>query len=427
MMPKQPSRSRPGRLLIAVTLGILLVAISAFVIFSEPQPPPTPTPASAQLAPTHSAPTLAPTPTAPTPAFTPVLSKDDRPPRLKSLTSAWKTDWTRHTIRYDEILSGGPPRDGIPAIDDPKSVSIDEAADWLAAREPVVALEVNGVARAYPLQIIIWHEIVNDMVAGTPVAVTFCPLCNSAVVFDRRHKGQTLEFGVSGLLRNSDLIMYDRQTESLWQQFTGEGIVGEAAGELLTWLPASIISFADFRQTYPDGQVLSRDTGYPRSYGNNPYAGYDNIDQSPFLFEDIPDDRLPPMARVVTVSLGDEDVAYPYAVLEKARVVHDQVDGEEVVVFYQPGTVSALDARVIADSKDVGATGVLDPMLDGQLLTFVAEGDHFVDEQTGSQWNILGVAATGPLAGQRLTPVLHADHFWFSWAAFKPDTRIYSK
>ena len=354
-----------------------------------------------------------------------ILIEDDRPPQLRRLTQSWNTDWTRHTIRYDEILSGGPPRDGIPAIDDPKFISIDEAAEWLSDREPVVELEVDGVARAYPLQILIWHEIVNDEIAGTSVAITFCPLCNSAMVFDRRHDDRVLDFGVSGLLRNSDLIMYDRQTESLWQQFTGEGIVGEMAGEELTWLPASIISFADFRQAYPQGQVLSRDTGYPRSYGNNPYVGYDNIDQSPFLFEDIPDDRLPPMARVVTISLEDEDVAYPYAVLEKVHVVHDQVGGKDIVVFYQPGAVSALDARAIADSKDVGATGVFVPMLDGRPLTFVAVGDHFIDEQTGSQWNILGVATAGPLAGQRLPPVRHADHFWFSWAAFKPDTRIY--
>ena len=361
------------------------------------------------------------------PASTPVIFiGDDRPPQLKAITRDWSTDWTRHAIRYEEILSGGPPRDGIPSIDNPKFISPEEAAEWLNDREPVVALAVNGVARAYPLQILTWHEIVNDVIGDTPVAVTFCPLCNSAVVFDRRHDGQTLEFGVSGLLRNSDLIMYDRQTESLWQQFTDEGIVGEMTGWTLTWLPASIVSFADFRQTYPDGEVLSRDIGYHRSYGQNPYAGYDDIDESPFLFDGIPDNRLPPMARVVTLSLNGEDVAYPYAVLEKARVVHDVVGGREVVIFYEPGTVSALNARSIANSKDVGATGVFDPILDGRKLTFVARNDRFVDEQTGSQWNILGIATAGPLAGRRLTPILHADHFWFSWAAFKPETRIYA-
>ncbi len=238
--------------LLAVPLVILVLSACAAL-----PAPPTPDENSARRAP---APTMA----------TTIIMGDDRPPQLKRLTESWNTDWTRHTIRYDEILSGGPPRDGIPAIDDPKFVSIDEAAEWLEEQEPVVALEVKGAARAYPLQILTWHEIVNDAIAGAPVAVTFCPLCNSAVVFDRRHDNRTLEFGVSGLLRNSDLIMYDRQTESLWQQFTGESIAGEMAGEMLTWLLASIISFADFRETYPNGQVLSRDTGYNRSYGTIP-------------------------------------------------------------------------------------------------------------------------------------------------------------
>jgi len=257
-------------------LFLPLIAVLVMLVLSACAAPP-PRENSARRSP---APTVSPA----------ILMNDDRPPQLQRLTESWNTDWTRHTIRYDEILSGGPPRDGIPAIDDPKFVTIDAAAGWLQEQEPVVALAVNGVARAYPLHILTWHEIVNDQIDDTPVAVTFCPLCNSAVVFDRRRGGQTLDFGVSGLLRNSDLIMYDRQTESLWQQFTGEGIVGEMAGQMLTWLPASIISFADFRQAYPAGQVLSRDTGYPRSYGNNPYVGYDNIDQSPFLFEDIPDE-----------------------------------------------------------------------------------------------------------------------------------------
>ena len=187
-----------------------------------------------------------------------ILTEDDRSARLASLTSAWNTNWERHTIQYDEILSGGPPRDGIPSIDNPQFIRPEEAEAWLAAVEPVIALEINGEARAYPIQILTWHEIANDVVGDVPVAVTFCPLCNSAITFDRRFQGETLEFGTSGLLRNSGLIMYDRTTESLWQQFTGEGIVGDLAGEELTFLPSRLISFADFVQAYPDGVVLSR-------------------------------------------------------------------------------------------------------------------------------------------------------------------------
>ncbi len=440
-MSKRRLPPRFGWVLTAFVITLIFVVAALIILIIDPGsrgelPPPAPasqTPAahaSSAIQPTASQPsTLKATIPPPPPPLTstmPILHGDDRSPQLKRLTSSWKTDWTRHTIDYSEILSGGPPRDGIPSIDAPKFISPEEASSWLRAQEPVIALQVDGEARAYPLQILIWHEIVNDVIGGVPVAVTFCPLCNSAIAFDRRYGNHVFEFGVSGLLRNSDLIMYDRQTESLWQQFTGEGIVGEMAGAQLTWLPASIVSFEDFTATYPDGQVLSRDTGFTRSYGRNPYAGYDSVEQTPFLFDGPLDGRLAPMARVVTISLHGEDAAYPYDALKTKRVVHDQVGGQDIVIFYQPGTVSALNASQIAQSRDVGATGVFDPHLNGQTLSFSWDGERFVDDQTGSQWNILGVAVAGPLTGQRLTPILHADHFWFSWAAFKPDTRIYS-
>lgn len=354
-----------------------------------------------------------------------ILTEDDRSPRLQSMTASWGTNWNRHSIDYAELLSGGPPRDGIPSIDDPQFISGD-AADWLADNEPVIALEIDGDARAYPLQILTWHEIVNDEVGGVPVVVTFCPLCNSAIVFDRRLDGDVYEFGTSGLLRHSDLVMYDRTTESLWQQFTGEAIVGDLTGAQLTFLPSTIISFADFREAYPDGVILSRETGFRRSYGSNPYAGYDTIGQNPFLFLGDPDGRLPAMARVVTVSLDAVDVAYPYDVLGEVGVVHDAPGGVELVVFHTFGTASALDQAEIAASRDVGATGVFSPVVDGDLLTFTRDGDVFVDDATGSMWNILGQAVAGPLAGERLEPVVHGDHFWFSWAAFRPETEIYT-
>ncbi|MHC4564004.1 MAG: DUF3179 domain-containing protein [Planctomycetota bacterium] len=357
-----------------------------------------------------------------------ILTEDDRPSRLKAATSSWNTNWNRHTIDYNELLSGGPPRDGIPSLDAPQFVSPDEAQAWLTDNEPVIALEIEGEARAYPLQILTWHEIVNDIVADVPVAVTFCPLCNSAITFDRRLDGEVFEFGTSGLLRNSDLVMYDRTTESLWQQFTGEGIVGDLAGETLNFLPSSIVSFADFREAFPEGVVLSRDTGFNRRYGQNPYVGYDDIGSSPFLFRGEIDGRLAAVERVVTVSLEDVgvDVAYPLSVLSEVGVINDSQAGRDLVVFHSDGTTSALDARSIAEAEDVGATGVFDPVLDGQKLTFAQDGDLIVDEETGSTWNVLGQAVDGPLAGQQLTPVVHGDHFWFSWAAFKPDTVIYS-
>ncbi len=357
----------------------------------------------------------------------PVLTEDDRPSRLVMLTSEWGTNWNRHIIDYDEILSGGPPRDGIPSIDEPQFITPDEAAVWLADNEPVISLEVNGDARAYPLQVLTWHEIANDTVGGVPVVVTFCPLCNSALVFDRRVGDEVFEFGVSGLLRNSDLIMYDRTTETLWQQFTGEAIVGDLVGVQLDFLASAIISFADFREAHPDGVVLSRETGYNRSYGQNPYAGYDTIGQNPFLFDGEVDGRLPAMARVVTVYLPESGaaVAYPLSVLVAAGVIQDSQSGQDLVVFHTSGTSSALGAAKIAEAEDVGATGVFDPNLNGQTLTFTAQDGVITDEETGSTWNVSGQATAGPLAGQALTRIVHGDHFWFSWAAFRPDTILY--
>ncbi len=354
--------------------------------------------------------------------------EDDRPPRLRSITSGWNTDWTMRTVSYDEILSGGPPRDGIPSIDNPQFESVEEAQDRVAGTEPVIALEIDGDARAYPLGILTRHEIANDTVGDVPVAVTFCPLCNSALVFDRRVDGEVYEFGVSGLLRNSDLIMWDRTTESLWQQFTGEGIIGTHAGDQLGFIPAPLVSFNEFAEAYPDGQVLMGVPG--RTYGRNPYVGYDSSTQ-PFLFRDANgpteiDPRLGGLERVVGVIINDEAVAYPYDVISEVGAVNDTVGGEDIVVFHRFGTNSALGASEIAVAEDVGATGVYFPVVDGEILTFAVDGAEIVDEQTGSIWNLLGQATSGELEGTELEQSLSTDHFWFSWAAFYPETSIYA-
>ncbi|MCP4416286.1 MAG: DUF3179 domain-containing protein [Chloroflexi bacterium] len=355
-----------------------------------------------------------------------IFTTDDRSTGLTSLTSQWNTNWSLRTISTDEILSGGPPRDGIPSIDDPQFVSADEASEWLADNEPVIAVEFNGDARAYPIQVLTWHEIVNDTVGDVPIIVTFCPLCNSAIVFERVLDGEPVEFGTSGLLRNSDLIMYDRRTETLWQQFTGIGIIGDKAGEKLTFLPSGLISFADFREAHPGGKIMSRETGFARDYGRNPYAGYDTIGSNPFLFRGDIDGRLAAVARVATVSLPNGiDVAYPLDILLEAGVINDLQGEQSLVVFHVGGTASALGAAIIANAEDVGATGIFDPVLNEQLLTFSKDGDSIIDNETGSTWNIVGQATSGELAGQQLTRIIHGDHFWFSWAAFRPDTIIY--
>jgi hypothetical protein len=365
----------------------------------------------------------APSATSETPPTTTFLPEETVP---RALEQSFSTDFGRRLISFAEILSGGPPKDGIPAIDNPAFVSTSEADEWLEELEPVTVFEHEGGVRIYPFQILTWHEIVNDVVGGRPVAVTFCPLCNTAIVFDATVDGKPLDFGTTGRLRFSNLLMYDRQTESWWQQATGEAVIGEFTGRRLTFLPAPIISWAEARDTFPEAQVLSRETGFRRDYGRNPYTGYDNITRSPFLYDGpVPPDRLPPMARVTTAELNDEAVAYPNQVLQDVIVANDTVGGVDVVVFWQPGLASALDSSTIAAGRDVGASGIFERTLDSQTLSFVADGDTITDEQTGSTWNVLGEAVAGELAGQQLRPVVKVDHFWFSWAAFRPDTRIY--
>jgi hypothetical protein len=352
------------------------------------------------------------------------LSCDDPPVDVSNLQRVWdKTDFcTYEPGVFDEIISGGVPRDGIPPIDNPEFDPVDTARDWLQPQSPVVAFSLNGIARAYPLAIMTRHEIVNDIVEGEPVAVTFCPLCNSAIVFERTVDDQVFRFGVSGLLRNSDLIMWDDVTQSWWQQFTGTGIVGQYTGHQLTILPSQVVGFGAFAEQYPDGEVLSPGS---RTYGSNPYVGYDSSD-SPFLFRGPVDDRLFATSRVLAGVIDGIPVAYPFETLENVGVINDTVGSQDVVAFWQPGATSALDRSDIDSSEDVGMAALYDRTLDGRVLTFTRDADSVIhDEQTGSVWNVFGTATEGELAGQQLRQRLAFPHFWFAWAAFQPDTLIY--
>ena len=353
-----------------------------------------------------------------------ILTGDGRTDVMRQITEDWTTDWERHTVPYDELVPVLR-RDGIRSIDEPSFETVDGAAEWLTEADPVMVVELEGEARAYPLRILTAHEIVNDRIGDIPIVVTYCPLCNSALVFDARFDGHDLAFGTSGWLRHSDLIMYDRTTNTLWQQFTGEGIVGEYAGERLTFLASSLVSFSDFQEAFPDGQVLSIETGFAFDYNLGSYSGYDSPGSDPFLFFDVPDKRLPVMERVVSVSLENSDIAYPVTALAKVGVINDSQDGQDLVLFHTDGTISAFFNPITNTFNDVGATGIFDPNLNGELLTFSLVGEDIQDDQTGSTWNILGQATDGPLGGESLTPIVHGDHFWFSWAAFKPDTLIY--
>ncbi|MFQ5473355.1 MAG: DUF3179 domain-containing protein [Dehalococcoidia bacterium] len=346
-------------------------------------------------------------------------------------TTDWPTDWSNRSIDLDELLVGLPgrsdSRDGIRPIDNPVFETVEGASDWLVDREPVILLELDGTARAYPLQILISHEIVNDEFNGVPVAITYCPLCNSAVGFDRRVDGQTLRFGVSGLLRFSDLVMWDDATTSLWQQITGEAIVGEHTGNQLDLIPTPVVSFGDFAAQYPDGEVLSQETGFGFAYGRNPYAFYDSS-PAPVLFDGELDDRYPPMERVVAVRVGEENKAYPFSVIGDARVVNDEVADVPIVVFWgADDTASALSAPSISEGDAVGTGIAFERTVSGQVLTFSAAGvDVFEDQETGTKWNLLGSAIEGPLAGEELVPLVQTNEFWFAWAAFNDGSSVFA-
>ncbi len=350
-------------------------------------------------------------------------------PASSSITAraGLKTDTSKASIPLSAIESGGPPKDGIPAIDAPRFVSVKAATSWVAPREPVVLVEVGGVARGYPLQILTWHEIVNDTIAGTPVAVTFCPLCYAVTAFDRRVGGQETTFGVSGLLRHSDMLMYDRATESLWQQLIGEAVVGARTGTKLKTLPAQIVAFEQLAAAYPNAKILSRETGHSRRYGTNPYVGYDDIDR-PFLFRGTPDGRLPAMSKVIAVSVGSDHVAYPHAITRKVGVIHDTVGGQPIVVLHAGSTRSALDTRKLSDGKALGTTGVFVPEVAGKRVTLRVSktAGQFTDAETGSTWTSLGRATAGPHKGQQLRRVPLGDYYAFAWLAFRPDSRVYT-
>lgn len=287
---------------------------------------------------------------------------------------AWRREWphtdfSKHTIPLGEIKSGGPPKDGISSIDAPRFERLvnGKASGWAATigdAEPVISLALDDDARAYPLRILIWHEIVNDTIGGTPVAATYCPLCNAALVFERTLDGRVLDFGTTGKLRNSDLVMYDRQTESWWQQFTGEGIVGAMSGRQLRMVPSRLESFARFRQRFPDGRVLVPNNPAARKYGANPYVGYDATGQRPFLYDGNMPEGIDPMERVVAVETAPgRHEAWSLSLLRRQGTIRR--DG--VTLKWAAGQTSALDKASVAAGRDVGNV-VVQRQEDGRLV-----------------------------------------------------------
>lgn len=327
--------------------------------------------------------------------------------------SQTENEGENNIVPLDQIVSGGPPPDGIPSIDDPKFISVQEANGRLEDSELILGLNINGDIRAYPLQILVWHEIVNDKVGGVPVAVTYCPLCFTNQVFNRTlENGQILEFGTSGKLYNSNLVMYDRTTNSLWSQAMSQGIVGKLAGIKLERIPFDVAYWKEWKQLFPDSKVLSIDTGSTRPYGADPYGDY--YTNGDVLFPVLNrDDRLGLKEIVVGFENNGQYKAYKLQEIENMKVINDKVNGKPIALLsLHPFMVRAFD-----------------PVVDGQILEFSynAKEQNFVDNQTRSLWNFDGKAFGGQMKGKQLTRLHFDEGFWFEWVAFHPKTELYKE
>jgi hypothetical protein len=331
-----------------------------------------------------------------------------------SAASATAEEKEKSIVPLDQIVSGGPPPDGIPSIDNPKFISVQEASKFLEDSELVLGLNINGDIRAYPLQILVWHEIVNDEIGSIPVAVTYCPLCFTNQVFNRTiDDGQeVVEFGTSGKLYNSNLVMYDRTSKSLWSQAMAEGIVGKYAGTKLERVPFDVAYWKEWKQIYPESKILSRDTGSNRPYGVDPYGDY--YTNSDVLFPvSNKDNRLGLKEIVVGFENKGQYKAYKLQEIENKKVINDQVNGKPIALFsLHPFMVRAYD-RIVED---------------GELtleFEYDADNNRIIDKQTGSEWNFEGMAIDGQMKGKQLTRLPYDEGFWFEWIGFHPKTGLY--
>lgn len=317
------------------------------------------------------------------------------------------TNGVKHLVPLDKIKSGGPPKDGIPSIDNPQFVSASEA-NFVSDDDLVLGLKINGEIKAYPLFILVWHEIVNDVVGGVPVAVTYCPLCFTNQVFERTVNGQVTEFGTSGKLYNSNLVMYDRNTDSQWSQAMGVAITGELTGYSLTRVPFDVAKWSDWKTLYPDTVVLTTKTGHLRAYGSDPYGDYYTDPRIIFPVENK-DDRLHP--KEIILGFDNENIykAYKLEDIEQKKVINDEIG----------------DKKILLVSKYPEMARAFDRTVDGMVLEFEYLDGKIVDIQTNSQWNIEGEAVSGELEGAKLQREVFNPGFWFEWVAFHPDTLVY--
>ena len=327
----------------------------------------------------------------------------------------------KHTVPLDKIVSGGPPQDGIPSIDNPKFQSVQEVDEILEDSELVLGLNINGDIRAYPLQILVWHEIVNDVVGGKPVAITYCPLCFTNQVFSRTLNDDSIvEFGTSGKLYNSNLVMYDRKSNSLWSQALGEGIVGDYSGVKLERIPFDIAYWKEWKKLYPESKVLTRDTGTVRPYGADPYGDYYTNDL--ILFPVANDDkRLGLKEIIVGLENKNQYKAYKLQDIETDKVINDVIgdDKKIALVSLEPFMVRVFDRVIDSDNNDEGNKIIVVDLFYNQA------NNTLIDKVTNSELNFEGKFIKGQLQDKQLKRLPMDQGFWFEWAAFHPETEVY--
>lgn len=346
----------------------------------------------------------------------------------------WKTDTSKHEVPLSD-LTLTTPRDVIPTLSYPGFIKRTDPLNKYFEYEPVIAIQQNGSAKAYPLSILTMYELANDSFGGQELMITFCPMCHAAIVFNRQvdvnGNKLLLNFGISGILMHNDMVMYDRETETWWEQLMGTAIVGALSGTTLEFMPSMLISVKDYFDRYPNGEILSPEgIKIAKHHRHKPFHHLEHDSEKmskTFFLPEKTDPRLPPLEHVVDIHIQDHTTIYPYSAIAAKGVINDAYNGQHFVIFYHGETVSVLDEDKLSKSKHIGSATAFRSNLDGMNLTFKKSGDYFIDEQTGSRWDITGFCREGEKKGKQLWLMPHSNHFAFAYLAFYPESEIYDK
>ncbi len=359
--------------------------------------------------------------------FSPLIAQVD----MVRVNQEWQTNKNKFSVPLHQ-LQAYLPKDGIPPIYHPDFWNKRQATNKFGKNEPMVVVVVKSIEKAYPLSVLTYHNIINDQVADVPIAVTYDPVANSIVVYDRRvevdGKKKLLTFGNSGMLRKSNLVMWDNETESWWQQASGKAIVGQYNDKELEIVPYMIINYDDYYLAYPYGLVLTTDLDKRVEYGKNPYYKYEDIQRErPFLYPGMPSERLPAMRKVIAITAMGQNVIYPIDIVKSYGVLNDTPNDMFIALFYGEDVPSALDEEWIKDSKKVGTVVPFSAFYNFERLTFKKVGKHFIDHQTESTWDITGKCIKGKYKDGQLKLLKSKHQFAFTVLDQEPDIRIFGE